>query len=93
MFLVMSRQGESTLPLVVTPGYIATFSTALKAVAYMFVRGDTNWQMSMITRSNFDVDAKVLKSLGLKGLCLDPSTNSHGTLINFDDIHMQDLKA
>jgi hypothetical protein len=86
LFLVMSRDGQLTLPLAVVPGYIATFSNAQKAAAFMDVRGDTNWQMTMIARSNFEMDVEALRKLGLKGLCLDPTKGSHDTLINFDEI-------
>ncbi len=88
LFLVMSRDGQLTLPLAVVPGYIATFSSAQKAAAFMFIRGDTNWQMTMVTRANFGVDAAALRQLGLKGLCLDPTRSSHDKLIDFDRIEV-----
>jgi hypothetical protein len=84
----MSRDGQLTLPLTIVPGYIATFTSGQKAATFMFIRGDTNWQMTMIARSNFEVDVEALRKLGLKGLCLDPTKGSHDTLINFDEIEI-----
>src|SRR4051794_12925104 len=64
-----------------TPGFIAAFSTAEKAASFMVIRGETEWENRLISRSTL-ADLKAdLGQLGFQGLCLDPTKGTCGTKV------------
>jgi hypothetical protein len=67
-------------------GFIAAFSTAQNAAAFMVSRGETEWENKLISRSTL-LDLMIdLRQLGIQGLCLDPTKDGTGTQITFSGV-------
>jgi hypothetical protein len=68
------------------PGFIAAFSSAQNAASFMVSRGETEWENRLVARSTLRDLMADLRMLGMKGLCLDPSTDATGKEFAFDDL-------
>jgi len=67
-------------------GFIAAFSSAERATAFMVSRGETVWENRLVSRSSLQEWLTDLRRLGAKGLCLDPCRENGGTPIPFDEL-------
>lgn len=71
-----------------TPGYVAAFSDAQKATAFMVGRGETSWEFKLVSRSSLASLLIELRLIGMRGLCLDPDEHGGGTAIDFDQMEV-----
>src|SRR4051812_44069224 len=68
------------------PGFIAAFSAATNAAAFMASRGATTWENRLISRATLAGLMIDLQMLGVQGLCLDPTNDDCGTKLTFDEM-------
>jgi hypothetical protein len=79
----MVSQWHGLMPLPVEPeeasGFIAVFTTAENAAAFMAERDETEWQNKLVSRTTLPTLLEGLQRLGVQGVCLDPGRNQSGT--------------
>lgn len=85
---VTQREGALALPVMPSdsPGYVAAFSTAHLATAYMVKRGDTAFEFKLVARATLRELIANLRQIGAKGICLDPAPDTCGNSINIDEM-------
>lgn len=86
-WIVTQRRGPISLPVEPhgMPGYIAAFSSAEKAASFMTQRGETEWENQLVSRSTLDSLIEELRTMvGMRGVCLDPTSSESGKLIGFE---------
>lgn len=68
------------------PGYVAAFATAQDATTFMVGRGETSWEIKMISRVTLAPLLGDLRRLGVQGVCLNPTGDSP-TQVGFDTLN------
>jgi hypothetical protein len=87
-WIVMQRRGLISKPVepVGMPGYIAAFTSAPNAAAFMVERGETEWENKLISRSTLSGLLADLRQIGMQGVCIDPTGDGPGAKITFEEI-------
>lgn len=86
LWVVYWRRPGAPAPVETMPGYVAAFTEAAKAEAYMAKVGGAKWDISLVVSRTLPTLVRSLGLLGLKGFCLDPAGKGCGQLISFDEI-------
>ena len=72
------------------PGFVAIFSSAQKATAYLVADGETSFSLRQISGPKLSGLIDDLRRMGMHGFCLDPSANG-GTRFLFNEIETRVL--
>lgn len=83
-------QWQGLMPLPVEPeeatGFVAVFTTAENAAAFMAERGETEWQNKLVSRITLPTLLESLRRLDLQGVCLDPGRDQGGSTFTLAEL-------
>ncbi len=86
LWVLVHRGGFPWRPVMAVPGYVAAFSTHERAAAFGGRADHPKWEFRVLSRQALAPVIEGFRGYGARGVCLDPTADTSGVTVEFDDL-------